>query len=275
MMSPSGKLDHDVIRAGRSFYGTCMAGLGIQQLFYAKFRSVFVPQWPSGIPGLAFWAYLASAALIGAGMAIIFEKKGRGVALVLGGILLALVVFWHVPYMLFVFPHKLSHLGVWVDATKALAFSGGAFVIAGSFPGETASAGEKSPLMGALEKLIPLGRYLFSFMTVTFGIDHFLYTEHVARMVPAWIPGHIFWTYFAGVALIGSGTAILLKIKLRVVAILQGTMIFLWFVLLHVPSAIANPLVGGGFTVASAFDALGFSGIAFVLAYGVRTTGKG
>jgi hypothetical protein len=105
---------------------------------------------------------------------------------------------------------------------------------------------------------------------IAFGIDHFLYTDFVAKLVPGWIPWHVFWTYFGGVALIGSGVAIIFKIKLRVIALLQGTMLFLWFILLHVPDAITRPTFLKGNEVVSAADALGFSGTAFVIACTVR-----
>jgi len=256
-------------KIGRLFYGLCIAIFGINQMVFADFRNVILPPWPSWRASPGIWAYLAGAVLIGAGIAIILDKKRRVVALVLGGVLLALVVFWHLPYMLFVFPHHLWHLGVWTDAGKEMALAGGAFVVAGSFPNEK---GNKSSLVKALETLVPLGRVLFSITMIAFGIDHFLYTDFVAHLVPRWIPGSIFWTYFSGVALIGSGIAIIFKIKLRVVALLQGTMIFLWFILLHVPHAIANPDVGKGNEIVSAADALAFSGIAFILASGIVGT---
>ena len=266
-------IDESLIKAGRSFYGVCMAALGIQQLFYASFRSVFLPPWPAGVPGLTAWSYLASATLIVAGVAIIVEKKARPVALVLGGLLLVFFGFCHVPYMIFVNPYS-SHLGVWTDPFKALALSGGAFAVAGSFPEAKANTGDESSLIRLLKIFIPFGAVFFSITMITFGIDHFLYAETVAKLVPAWIPGHIFWTYFAGVALIVAGVGIITRIKLKVVGMLLGTMIFLWFVFLHIPRAIADPFVGKGNEVTSAFEALGFSGIAFVLAYGVRRREK-
>ncbi len=264
--------DESLIKAGRTFYGVCMAALGIQQLF-----------------GLAVCAYLASATLIVAGVAIAVGKKARAVALVLGGILLVVFGFFHVPYMIFVNPYS-SHLGVWTDPLKALALAGGAFVVAGSFPDAKPNTGDGSLLLRLLATLIPVGGVFFSLTMIAFGIDHFLYTEIAAKLVPAWIPGHTFWTYFAGVALIGAGVGIITRIKLKVVGMLLGTMIFLWFVFLHVPRAIADPFIGKGnevtsafealgfsgiaFVLACAFEALGFSGIAFVLAYGVRRREK-
>ena len=101
---------------------------------------------------------------------------------------------------------------------------------------------------------------------IVFGIDHFLYTEFVATLVPRWIPAPVFWTYFAAVALIGSGVAIILKIKIRLIGILLGIMLFIWFVILHIPRAVADPYVDKGNEVTSVFEALAFSGIAFVIA---------
>ena len=102
---------------------------------------------------------------------------------------------------------------------------------------------------------------------ITFGITHFLYTDFVAKLVPNWMPFHLFWTYFAAVALIGSGVAIILNFKQQLVATLLGVMLFLWFILLHILRAIAEPFVNKGNEVTSVFQALAFSGIAFIIAY--------
>ena len=117
-----------------------------------------------------------------------------------------------------------------------------------------------------LEKFIPAGPIFFSVMMIVFGIDHFLYTDFVATLVPSWIPGHVFWTYFAGIALIGSGLGILFKIKLFQVAWLTSWMLFLWLLVLHIPRAIADPHMEKGNEVTSVFEALAFSGVAYVIA---------
>ncbi len=257
-----------LIKTGRVFYGVCITTFGINQLIHADFRTVILPPWPSWRENPGVWAYLTGAALILSGMAIIFNRKGRAVALALGGLLLGLIVFWQIPFTLFISPHKITHFGVWADASKELAIAGGAFVLAGAFPREETNDGSKFSLIRLLEKFIPFGRIFFSITMTEFGIDHFLYPEYISTMVPAWIPGHLFWTYFAGVALIGSGVAIIFKIKLKLVALLQGSMIFLWFILLHIPDAIAHPYVLKGNEVVSAADALAFSGIAFIIAFG-------
>ena len=67
-------------------------------------------------------------------------------------------------------------------------------------------------------------------------------------------------------ALIAAGLGIIVNIKRRLAAILSGAMIFIWFVILHIPRAIADPHSGKGNEWTSVFEALAFSGIAFLIA---------
>lgn len=253
------------VRIGHLFYGLAMIVYGIQQLVYGNFRNVQLPAWQSSLPLLPFWAYVTGAGLVVAGVAIILRKKARPVLLVLGGIFLFLFLFVHVPFEMFGEVNSSLHLALWVDALKELALSGGAFVMAGTFrpDGKPAS---KSAIMTFLEKLIPFGHMLFCITMIAFGLTHFMYAEHVATLVPHAFPDHLFWTYLAAVALIGSGFAIILRIRQGAIAMLLSLMLFLWVIVLHVPRAIDDPFVQRGNELSSAFDALAFSGIAWVIA---------
>jgi uncharacterized membrane protein YphA (DoxX/SURF4 family) len=103
-------------------------------------------------------------------------------------------------------------------------------------------------------------------MLILFGIDHFLYPQFVAALVPGWAGGKMFWTYFAGAALIAGGLGIVVKKVARLAALLTGGMIFLWVLMLHIPRAIADPYTNVGNEWASVWEALAFSGMAFMLA---------
>lgn len=254
-----------LIKTGRTCYGILMTTIGINQLIFADFRPAILPRWPSWRTSPEIEAYITGVLFIAAGLAIVFSKKARLVALVLGCMFLAVILFWFLPYILFIQPHSIRHLGVWGHVGKTLAFCGGAFVVAGSFPHE-AQGQETSRFLALPEKLIPFGRILFSTTMIQFGFCHFVYVDPISTMVPGWIPGHYFWTYATGVALIGSGVAIVLKIKLKPVSLLLSLMIFLWFILVHIPSAIADPVVDHGNLVVSSADALGFSGTALMIA---------
>lgn len=264
------KINHSsmgsLVQVGRKFYGLCLAGLGIQQFRYADFLPVILPAWPTWIPGLALWAYLTAGALLAAGALIIFEKKTKATARITGGAFLILFLFCHIPHLIIANPYS-NYLGTWTQAFKILALSGGAFAVAGSVTPDQVFAMKKSVLHKLADSLVPFGDFFFSVPLIVFGIDHILYVENVATLVPVWIPGRIFWTYFTAMALIGSGVAIMLQINLRLVSILLGIMIFFWFALLHIPRAIADPAGNMGNEITSTFQALGFSGIALVLAY--------
>ena len=246
-----------ITKAGIKFYGASMIAMGIQQLFYADFLMVFSPSWE--LPGQFFITKIFALLLVACGVLIVIGQKAKTASLVLGGVLLMLTVLSHVPYQLFISKYN-TQLFSWTQALKALALSGGAFVASTFFHDNP------PPLVLRLEAIVPAGRIFFCITMVMFGVAHFLYADAVATLVPAWIPYNMFWTYFAAVALIGSGLSIIFEIKLKLIGMLLGIMIFLWFIMLHIPRAIADPLGNKGNELTSALQALGFSGIAFLIA---------
>jgi uncharacterized membrane protein len=247
-----------LVKTTRIFFGIGMAGIGIQHFIYSDFRPVIIPPaWPQWMHSPVL-AYMIGAAIVIAGVFILLGKSTKAVSLMLGGSLLFCFLFIQCPYTLFVQPNSPAHLGLWTDPLKELALCGGAFIIAGL----SADTSAKYALLTVAEKLIPFGKFFFSITLIAFGIDHFFYTEFVATLVPAWVPDHTFWAYLAGVSLIGSGVAIILKIKRRRIALLTSIMIFLWLIVLHIPRAIAEPYVAKGNEITSVFEALAFSGMA-------------
>jgi uncharacterized membrane protein len=261
----------NLVKVGRWFFAICLLGLAGQQFYYSDFRPVFVPSWPGHIPGGIVLVYLFNLTLTGCAIALLLERQARSAMLLLGGIFLILLLFCHTPYELIVDPNSGS-IGVWTNALKDLAFAGGAFALAGSFPDNPLAIRRKPAVVRILELLIPLGHFFFSITMIVFGIDHFLYVDFVATLVPSWIPGHVFWTYFAGVALIGAGLGVMFRVRLKEVGILLGIMIFLWVILLHIPRAAVANATDKGNELTSVFEALGFSGAAFVMAYGYTLT---
>ena len=208
-------------------------------------------------------SYLSGILLLVAGICIVINKKTEIASLILGVILLLVFCFYFIPYMFM--SNTYMHFGEWENAEKELALSGGAFILAGYF-----SQKNENPLTGFLTKLIFLGPILFSVPIICFGIAHFLGPQDVADYTPSWVPFKMFWAYFCGAALIGSGIAIIFKIKPALSAVLLGTMIFLWFILLHIPRVIASPVDYLGGEITSAAIALAYSGIAFVISRSPR-----
>ncbi|HVW98624.1 MAG TPA: hypothetical protein VHA56_21835 [Mucilaginibacter sp.] len=248
--------------AGRIFYGSMLVGLAGQQIFYGDFRPVILPGWSAQLPFVAYVAYPVSLLMIVAGTAIVLNRKALEAALFTGAVFLILFLFGQVSYELLVDPYP-KHLGVWTNALKELALAGGAFAVAGTVGPIT----QKSPLFQGVYYLVPFAGVFFSVTMALFGIDHFLYPDFVASLVPDWIPGHYFWTYFAGVALIGSGLAIIINVQAKPAALLLGLMIFIWLIVLHIPRVLNAPVTDRGNELTSVFEALGFSGTAWMIAY--------
>jgi len=247
-------------RIGRIFYGIAIAGFGLQSVYYCDFPYMLLPPNHSRIPGIATVTFISGILFVLAGACIVFEKKSRQITLLLAAVLLLIFYFYYIPYE-FMVSSNYMHLGEWENAVKDLTLAGGALVIAGCY-----SEKNENPFMRLLAKLIPFGTILFALTIIDYGISHFLYAKEVMDYVPSWIPGHLFWMYFCGAALLAAGIAIILKIKTGLAAVLLGTMIFIWFIALHVPRGIASPAADMDGEIASALLALAYSGIAFVIA---------
>jgi uncharacterized membrane protein len=252
----------------RLFFCLGMISLGVLQFYYGQFRPVFVPLWAPWLPGMKICLYLSSALFILLPLCIFVGKRAKDASLFLAGLMLIFLVFAEIPYMLTGHPYP-WHLGSWTDPLKVLALAGSAFVVAGSYSGESDI---ESPAFRFLSPFIPCGKIFFAIMMLLFGIDHFLYTEFVDTLVPDWIPGHVFWTDFAGVALIGTGASIILNIKRREVSILAAIMLILWTLILHIPRTMNHPEIADKPNeMTSVCEALLFSGVAYLIA---METGK-
>lgn len=247
-----------LVSAGRVLYAIGLGSIGLMHFFYRNFPWVVIPIFPVWLPFRLLWVFATGTALTIAGICILFELKGRKVAAWTGAGLLALVLIAHVPNQLA--GQYAMVLGAWTNALKEMALAGGAWIAALSF------TGDNGKLPTWLERALTAGRYMFGTMLAIFGFDHFLYPQFVASLIPAWIGHQMFWTYFAGVALMAGGVGMMVKRVARMASLLTGVMIFLWVLMLHIPRAIADPYTNVGNEWASVFEALAFSGMAFMLA---------
>ncbi|HKV63005.1 MAG TPA: hypothetical protein VJO16_13900 [Candidatus Acidoferrum sp.] len=116
-------------------------------------------------------------------------------------------------------------------------------------------------MTGTREKL---GRTFVAISLVVFGVQHFIYGGFVATLVPAFMPGRLFWAYFVGVAFVAAAIGILTKMLARPAATMLGVMFFLFVLLLHIPRVIGNSKDGNEWT--SGFVALAMCGGAWILA---------
>jgi uncharacterized membrane protein YphA (DoxX/SURF4 family) len=232
-----------------------MVFFGLQQFIISDFVPALLPL-PSGIPGYRLLVYLIGLTLIATALCLVTNLKPRLTATLLG-------LFWVFCFLLLHIPKLIANPrvgGVWAPALEVLAFGGGALILAGSFPGERPPTGVWDRVVA---RVISCGSILFGITLPVFGVQHFLYVDYVAGVIPAWIPGHVFWAYFTGVAHICAGISIITGIKARLSSALLALMFGLWVVLLHIPRATVIPRSRNEWT--SAIVALAMCGASLLI----------
>lgn len=237
---------------GRVFFGLSLCAFGVLQFVYGDFVPGRAPAWPAGVPGRLAWAWISGALLIAAGAAVTSGKRARGPALFVSGMIFLWAVLRHIPAVA-----ANPHGAVLTAMGKAIALFGGALAIAGALPKE------RRPVN---DGLVWAGRVCLGAFMMLGGVQHFVYSQFVATLVPQWIPYPLFWAYLAGVALLAGGAGLQITKTARLAATLSGVMIFLWVVMLHVPRALAAVPAQRQNEWTAVFEALAFSGIALTIA---------
>jgi uncharacterized membrane protein len=90
------------------------------------------------------------------------------------------------------------------------------------------------------------------------------FADFVARLIPSFVPWPVFWTTFVAAPLALGGLGLVIRRTRRQAALWTSLMIFLWFLLVHVPRMLADPTGPVGWSEMA--EALAFSAFAFVLA---------
>lgn len=227
------------LTTGRFLFALSVVLSGIYQLATGRFVNL-VPVRPGSSPSLP-WLFGVILVLIG--IALLVRRTVSAAAVTLALLLLVLLF----GFSLRVAFASASAGYVWVDPLMILMLLGGVGLAADRFT-ETAA------------RYVPwaLGAFL-----VYCGAAHFPYAKYVAGLIPPWIPAHMFWTYFAAIALIAGGIGVLVPGTARLAAILSGIMLFSWVFLVHIPLAISTHNVG---EISRGFQALSDSAVAFMLA---------
>jgi uncharacterized membrane protein len=248
-----------LLPAGRLLFAVSMIGLGIEHFVYREFVTGRAPPWPFSPPSGVVWAYASGVAVILASAAMALGRHARVAAICLSALIFSWALLRHVPVV--AASEVLSP--DWTRAVKALAFCGGALVMAATFPEVRTAQGTRfSRFINARDGFVIAGTVCLAVFMVNNGIQHFLYTEFVASLIPAWFPGdNVFWTYAAAVLLFCGAAGMLYPPTAWLAALLTGVMVFAWVWIVHVPRVSVS--VSDNIAV---FEAPAIAAIAFVLA---------
>jgi uncharacterized membrane protein len=244
---------------GRALFAISLIGLGAEHFVYREFVTGRAPAWPFDESLGVAWAYLSGLVVVLTSSAILLGKHGRVAAVSLSALIIVWALARHIPVVIasdVLAPE-------WTKAVKALAFAGGALVMAATFPEvRTASDSAFSRLINARRGFVMAGTICLAVFMVNNGSQHFIYEEFVATLVPAWIPGgQMFWTYASAVLLFCGALGMFYPPTASLAALLTALMVFAWVWLVHVPQISASTSAN-----IAVFEAPAIAGIAFVLA---------
>jgi uncharacterized membrane protein len=145
---------------------------------------------------------------------------------------------------------------------RDLSFSAGAFALA--------VAHLRKPMDNFTSKMSAVLRFTIAVPALFFGFEHFLHPQFVPvvplnLLMPSWIPAHLLLSCVTGIALITSGSAMLINWRARFAATWLGVVVLAVVVLVYLPMVIADPSdIGNGLNYL--VDTLAFSGSALLLA---------
>jgi uncharacterized membrane protein len=244
-----------LLKMGRFFFAIAMAFFGVQYFIYASSMKGPIPG-PPWIPGPHWLAWLTGVAFVAIAVGIVIEKRSRVTAMLLGAVLLLNILFLHIPGLI----TQIHNPGPWTVTFELLALCGASFILASAMPPDEST----TQISTIRPSLATAGRFAFAISLIIFAIQHFIYARFIATLIPAWIPGRLFWAYFVGVAFVGAALAIAAKVQAKLAALLLGTMFLLWVLVLHIPRVAATPRNGN--EVTSLFIALAMSGASFIFA---------
>lgn len=102
-----------------------------------------------------------------------------------------------------------------------------------------------------LEKLVPFGPVLYAVAIAVFSGDHFGVPSGVASIVPRWMPWHLFWVYFVGLALVAAAVSIAAEKESQLAAAMMGVMLVLFVLMIHIPNCFRAPHDRSMYTIAA------------------------
>jgi len=215
---PSARFDPGLI-----LFATAIIGLGAQNILSAKDVTQLmgpgygvIPVLPY-LPSIAWLAYVLGVVWVVLGAGLLFRRTLLPSALALGIILVLCAVIVAVPRN----AANFGDVGLRTSVFEPLAMASLAWLLPG---------------VAAIPRFLALAaRWIFAVSLVIFGIDHFLVLQFIASLVPSWLPWHVFWSAFFGIAFIAAGIGIALNFLARSSYAGIALMFGIWVLTLHLP----------------------------------------
>jgi len=244
-----------VDRLGESGLGRFIVGLGLlgfaaENVLFRHYVVARAAPWPDD-PSVRFAvACLTAAVFAVTGAAFVSNRWLRSTGLASAALIAGWSAIRHLPVAI----AGPAWSGDWTNVLKAATIAAGVLGVA---------VADGRPLGRALSALRTAAPYAAGSFFLLGGIQHFMFASFVVTLMPPFIPGALFWVYFAGVALISAGLGLWTPPLRGLAGTLAAAMVFSWVFLVHVPLILRI----GRAEWMGVFEALTISGCCLVLAH--------
>lgn len=214
-------------------------GLGILALVYGDFAEEWqtVVAW---VPGRTALVYASGIVMLLGGIGLLLRRTT------------ALAIRILFPFLLVGFLLQVPALAMaplvevnWESAAELAVLLCAGWVLFATRSG----LGERSPLAFATgENGMDIARILFGLSLLPIGLSHFVYLEHTADLVPAWLPYRTGWVYLTGAAHIAAGLGVLFSVVPRLAAFMEAGMLCAFTLLVWLPRIVAAAPTRGTWT---------------------------
>lgn len=249
-------------RTGRIAFALGLLALGILSVYSGDFAYQWQPV-PAELPARELLARMTGLLCAGVGLALLLPATASIAALGTAAIFWIWLLLLHVPTLL-------TSGDNWLGAAELLALASGGWTAMAMFSSRSAAV---LPEWLIAPRALTIARLGFAISLPVFGLSHFVYAEPAAGLLPEWMPGRLFWTYFTGVAHVAAGLSLLSGILSRIAARLLCLMFACFVLLLHIPRVVAAP--GSRYEWTMLLMSVLLNGAAWMIAASVLETKSG
>ena len=221
-----------VASMGHGVFALTLLCLGILGLVHAPFGT-FAQPIPKSWPAREALDALCSVICMAAGLGLLWQRSmARAARLLLAYFLLCMLLL-DMPLIVL---HPLVEV-VYQNWGQAGVMVAAAWVLYVWF----AADWDRRQLGFATgERGLHIARLFYGLSLLGFGFSHFAYLDNTTVLVPAWLPGPVFWACFTGVTYLAAAAAVLAGVWARLAATLSALQMGLFLPVVWLPVLMAG-----------------------------------
>ena len=221
-----------ITSVGHTVFAATLIAIGIMGFVAGS----FAPIWdsvPKTLPAREALAYLSALISLACGIGLLWQRTAALSARVLFIFLLPWLLWFKGRYIVLQPTVEVSYEN-WGETAVIVA---AAWTLYAGF-----ATDPDKRLVGFMvgDKGVRMARVLFALALIAFGLSHFAYLDNTASLVPAWLPGHVFWAYLTGSGYIAAGVAVLVGVYARLAAALVTFQMGMFTLLIWLPIVAAG-----------------------------------